>query len=57
MNEQIAFECNICKAEFKKQKSLNEHIDFSHEGKSSFTCSVCNARFPRKGSLTLFDVG
>ena len=52
-NEEILFECSICKAKFKQKKGLKIHIESVHEGKKPFECCVCKEKFAQKGSIKI----
>ena len=46
-NQEI-FPCDMCNAEFKYKKGLNEHIRWKHEGTSGtqkFKCEVCRLTY------------
>ena len=44
-------QCNLCEKSFSAQKSLNYHMDYSHNKLASFVCDECGNKYKAKGLL------
>ena len=46
--EKRVFNCNKCWIKFKREKTMNEHIDFTHKNIRNMICIACNKAFEFK---------
>ena len=51
VNRKKPYMCIICNASFAEKKSLNLHIEYTHEKKRPFKCKICESDFSEKNTV------
>ena len=44
-------QCELCDKLFSSHKSLNTHMDYSHNKQATFVCDECGSKYKQKGNL------
>ena len=51
VHEGKQYQCQLCHEVFKSNYTLQNHIDYEHEGKEKFKCPTCTQQFTAKSTL------